>query len=153
MLFVQITWFIYLAPEGLRDIGITYTVCVCVCVCVVSGKCYKVFEWTILLSSAMNMATESFYLEEWGLEIGTTQFFKNISFNVFPAFWTLEGWRWILCSFFCFFFKCFPAFWTFYHELKLSLCQCYCFFNGLFAVFSHEYGYRIIYNGWMEVGE
>ena len=57
-----------LAPEGLRDLGITFSVCVCVCVCVMSGKNVKVFELTIFLSSTMNMVTQIIYLGR--MEVG-----------------------------------------------------------------------------------
>ena len=41
----------------------------------------------LLLSSAMNMVIKSFILEEWRVEIGTTQFFKK-NLVGYPVFWT-----------------------------------------------------------------
>ena len=52
-----------LAPEGLRDLGITFSVCV---VCDVR-KMLKVFELSILLSSAMNMITQIIFKK---IEVG-----------------------------------------------------------------------------------
>ena len=46
-----------LAPEGLRDIGITFSVCLSDV-----RENVKVFEWTILRFSVMIMVTQIIYL-------------------------------------------------------------------------------------------
>ena len=78
-----------LAPEGLRDLGITFSVCVCVCVCV-SGKNVKVFELTIFLSSTMNMVTQIIYLGR--MEVGDWYYAVCLKNNIFligfTAVWT-----------------------------------------------------------------